>query len=92
MMSSVCLNTYDDVWLAALATLQAGFNDGIKIQAVMLSVASNYFGVTGQMLLDANGDRAASVSSYQIWKVVTVNGSPAWVIAGIWDGASDTIT
>jgi branched-chain amino acid transport system substrate-binding protein len=89
---SFCLNAYDDVWLAALATLQAGSYTGTQIQAVMLTVASNYVGVTGSTLLDANGDRAASVSSYQIWKVLVVNGSPTWIIAGTWTGSSDTIS
>ncbi|HVH14334.1 MAG TPA: ABC transporter substrate-binding protein, partial [Candidatus Angelobacter sp.] len=89
---SICLNAYDDVWLAALATLQAGSYDGTMIQSVMLTVASNYSGVTGQTLLDANGDRATNVSSYQIWKVATVGGSPTWIMAGTWDGSTDSIT
>ena len=85
-----CLGAYDDVWLAALATLQAGSYNGVAIQAVMLSVANNYFGVTGSTLLEASGDRVATI--YQIWKVVTVGTSQTWVIAGTWDSGTDKVT
>src|SRR5256712_5715337 len=87
-----CLGSYDDVWLAALATLQAGSYDGTELQAVMLTVASNYYGVTGWMGLDSSGDRLPQ--SYQIWKVVS-QGNPAsetWVLAGTWDAPSDSMT
>ncbi len=89
---SYCLGTYDDIWLAANAILQAGANDGTAVQAVMLTVADNFYGVTGWTGLQPSGDRIPS--SYQIWKVVN-QGSPAkptWVLAGSWDDATDTIT
>jgi branched-chain amino acid transport system substrate-binding protein len=85
-----CRGTYDDVWLGALATLNAGAYDGTKIQAVMLGVANNYYGVTGPNSLEASGDRVATI--YQIWKVVTPSGgSPTWVYGGFWDAASNTL-
>ncbi len=85
-----CRGTYDDVWLGALATLNAGAYDGTKIQAVMLGVASNYYGVTGPNTLEASGDRVATI--YQIWKVVTpTGGSPTWVYGGYWDATSSTL-
>jgi len=85
-----CRGTYDDVWIGALATLTAGSYDGTKIQAVMLGVAGNYYGVTGPDGLEASGDRIATI--YQIWKVVTpTGGSPSWVYAGYWDATSGTL-
>jgi len=81
---SYCLGAYDDMWLAALATLQAGVNDGAKIQAAMLTVAQNYFGVQGWDGMQASGDLIPS--SYQIWKVVSSN----WVFAGTWTPALPT--
>ncbi len=89
---SFCLGAYDDVWLAALATLQVGSYNGTKIQAGFLTVASNYYGVTGWLGLDANGDRATG--TYQIWKVVSVGtiATPTWVIAGAWDSVTDSVT
>jgi branched-chain amino acid transport system substrate-binding protein len=85
-----CLGAYDDVWLGALATLQAGTTDGAKIQAAISNTASNMFGVTGWMGLQASGDRVPT--SYQIWKVIPSGTGGAWTLAGTWDQASDTIT
>ncbi len=86
-----CLGAYDDVWLGALATLQAGSYSGTAIQAIMLTVANNYYGVTGPNTLEASGDRVAT--TYQIWKVVTPTGQkPTWVFSGAWDAASDIVT
>ncbi|TMI38743.1 hypothetical protein E6H23_09835 [Candidatus Bathyarchaeota archaeon] len=87
-----CLGAYDDVWLSALATLQAGSYDGTKIQAIISTVASNYYGLTGWIEFDTNGDRVPP--SYQIWKIA-IEGSasePSWVLAGTWDASSDSIT
>lgn len=78
---SYCLGAYDDVWLAALATLQAGVNDGAKIQAAMLTVAANYYGVQGWDGMQPSGDLIPT--NYQIWKVVNSN----WVFAGTWTPA-----
>ncbi len=84
-----CANAYDAVWLAALATLQVGSYNGTRIQAAMLTVADNYYGVTGWNHLDPSGDRAAAI--YEIWKVVTPTGSsPKWVFAGYWEADTNT--
>jgi branched-chain amino acid transport system substrate-binding protein len=84
-----CTDAYDDVWLAALATLQVGSYNGTRIQAAMLTVADNYYGVTGWTQLEASGDRVAAI--YEIWKVVTPSGgTPSWVYAGSWDATTNT--
>lgn len=85
-----CLGAYDDMWIAALATLQAGSYSGTAIKSVMLTVANNFYGVTGPNQLEASGDRVAT--TYQIWKVVTQGSSQTWVYSGAWDAATDTIT
>jgi branched-chain amino acid transport system substrate-binding protein len=87
-----CLQAYDDVWLGAYATLIAGSYDGTKIQAIMLSVASNFYGATGWMGLQPSGDRVPA--SYQIWDVINAGSPsvPTWIHAGTWDGTSDAIT
>lgn len=68
-----CAGAYDAVWLAALPTLQVGSYNGIRIQAAMLTVADNYYGVTGWNHLDPSGDRVAVM--YETWKVVKPSGS-----------------
>jgi branched-chain amino acid transport system substrate-binding protein len=87
-----CAGAYDDVWLAALATLQAGSYNGTRIQSMLLTVASNYFGITGWLELDQNGDRVASL--YEVWKVALIgsNSTPSWVFAGRWDSTTDMMT
>ena len=83
-----CTSAYDDIWLSALATLQVGYN-GTRIQAAMLMVADNYYGVTGWNQLDPSGDRVATI--YQIWKVVTPSGGyPTWVYGGYWDATTNS--
>ena len=85
-----CTGAYDDVWLAALATLEVGAYNGTSIQAAMLTVANNYYGVTGWTQLESSGDRVASI--YEIWKVITPNGGvPTWVYAGYWDENSNAL-
>ncbi len=84
-----CTGAYHDVWLAALATLQVGSYNGTRIQAAMLTVADNYYGVTGWTQLEPSGDRVASI--YQIWKVITPSGGvPTWVFAGYWEASSNS--
>jgi branched-chain amino acid transport system substrate-binding protein len=85
-----CLGAYDDVWLGALATLQAGSTDGAKIQAVIQSTAIGMYGLTGSMGLQPSGDRIPT--SYQIWKVVTSGTGGTWILAGTWDQPTDAIT
>lgn len=85
---------YDDVWLAALSIVSAGANDGTKIQAILPSVAANFYGLTGAESLNAAGDRALFAGSgYQIWRVVA-NGASSWewVLAGQWDYASNSVS
>jgi len=87
---SYCLGSYDDIWLGAVSTLQAGGYNGTAIQANMLTVAANVYGVTGPLTLQPSGDRLPT--GYQIWSVVTKSGTPTWVLAGNWNDATDTVT
>jgi len=85
-----CLGAYDDVWLGALSTMQAGSTDGAKIQSVVASTAFGMYGLTGPMALQPSGDRIPT--SYQIWKVITSGTGGTWQLAGTWDETSDSIT
>ena len=85
---------YDDVWLAALSIIAAGANSGTQIQAILPTVAGNFYGLTGAETLNAAGDRALFAGSgYQIWKVVSSGASSwEWILAGAWDYATDTVS
>jgi branched-chain amino acid transport system substrate-binding protein len=80
---------YDDVWLAALAIMTAGANNGAAIHSVFVSTANSFYGLTGWEGLDGN-DRIPG--SYQIWKVVASGSTFTWVLAGTYDYASDSVT
>jgi len=81
-----------DPWsqLAALSTLSAGVNDGAAIQSVVLTVADTYYGLTGPLTLNAAGDGVPS--TYEIWDVVPVGAADAWILAGNWYYATDSVT
>ena len=85
---------YDDVWLAALSIISAGQNSGTAIQAILPTVATNFYGLTGAETLNAAGDRALFAGGgYNIWKVVS-NGASSWewILAGQWDYATNTVS
>ncbi|HYY92557.1 MAG TPA: hypothetical protein VE955_11265, partial [Candidatus Dormibacteraeota bacterium] len=85
---------YDDLWLGAMSTILVGSNNGTAIQAYLENYIKNsngsLYGVTGPLSFQASGDRLPT--SYQIWKVVLVSGTPTWQQAGSWDNASDSVT
>jgi branched-chain amino acid transport system substrate-binding protein len=91
---SYCLGAYDDLWLGAMSTILVGSNNGTAIQAYLENYIKNsngsLYGVTGPLSFQASGDRLPT--SYQIWKVVLVSGTPTWQQAGSWDNASDSVT
>ena len=82
---------YDGVWLAALSVLAAGKYSGASVSAALPKVANNYFGVTGWMQLDGNGNRATS--NYNIYEVNPTNSSSfAWQLVGLWNAGSGQIS
>jgi branched-chain amino acid transport system substrate-binding protein len=85
---------YDDVWLAALSILQSGQNSGQAIQAILPTVAGNFYGLTGAETLTPAGDRALfDGSGYQIWRVVSTGANAwGWVLAGQWDYATNSVS
>jgi branched-chain amino acid transport system substrate-binding protein len=80
---------YDDVWLAALAIMNAGQNSGAAIHSVFVQTANSFYGLTGWEGLSGN-DRIPG--SYQIWKVVASGSTYNWVLAGTYDYNSDSVS
>jgi ABC-type branched-subunit amino acid transport system substrate-binding protein len=81
---------YDATWVAALSILAVGKNDGAAVQKVLISVASNYYGVSGWPDLNANGDR--TVGDYDLYEVVASNNTVQWAHVGIWSATADAVT
>ena len=86
---SYAISAYDATWVAALSILATGQNSGAAIQAVLPSVANNYFGASGWTELQASGDLAPV--GYSIYEVQASSSGDNWVLAGTYTAASDTI-
>lgn len=84
------MNAYDTLWLIALAVIQLGGEyDGEKLAEVLPLVASKFYGVTGRLLLDENGDRVGETCS--LWKIVGTEEGYKWVEVGGYSFISDRI-
>jgi branched-chain amino acid transport system substrate-binding protein len=82
---------YDDTWIAGLSILAAGKYDGAAINAAIIPVANNYYGVLGSTAMDANGD-ILPLFGYAIYRVNVVSGSSTWVYAGSWSVDTGQVT
>lgn len=82
-------NIYDAAWILALATLQAGKYDSEAVASSLIDVASNYFGVSGWVLLDETGDRVGE--KYVITTIVEENGQYVWKDMGYYVAPLDKI-
>ena len=81
---------YDSVWLAALSIAAAGEYDGAKIAEKVPLVAEKLFGVTGWLLLDETGDRAAA--TYSVQMVVETDDGYEWVRVATIDALTGAVS
>ncbi len=84
------MNAYDAVWIAALSVMSAGTDDGAVIVKILPTVAEHYFGVSGNTMFDANGDRAGG--DYAIWQIVKTANGAEWKLVGSYSALSDSVT
>lgn len=87
--SSYELAMYDGVFLAAQAILVAGKYDGAAVQQDLITVSSNFFGISGYMGMDANGDRGPT--DYNVYEMNPTSSGAAWSTVGLWSFASHQI-
>jgi len=81
---------YDIVWVYALSILKTDSTDPDAIRAVLPEVARSFFGASGYIDLDENGDRKAG--DYVIWQIVkTDTGEYAWKVVGKYIYATDSV-
>jgi branched-chain amino acid transport system substrate-binding protein len=59
---------YDACWVVALSVVEAGSSDAMQVKNVLSSVAAEYDGASGRVILDGNGDRVQV--SRDIWRYV----------------------
>jgi branched-chain amino acid transport system substrate-binding protein len=79
-------NSYDALWIAALAILQAGEYKGESIAKVVPNVAANYYGISGWNALNPAGDRQYPM--FTVYRVI----DGKWRVVGIYDGSADAVT
>ncbi|MFM7671813.1 MAG: ABC transporter substrate-binding protein [Bacteroidota bacterium] len=76
------ISVYDAVWV--LATTVADFpitaSDFSALKARFSEQANRYFGASGPVMLDVNGDRASGASDY--WGIVNEGGNYSWKVVG----------
>ena len=83
------MNVYDAVWLMALSVMLTGRYDGEAIARAIPLVAQHYYGVTGNVILDENGDRA--YGDYGVFKVEKTPQGLDWVLVAIYDVTQDRL-
>jgi len=69
------LSVYDAAWVAALSAVEAQGRTNAYRAAFVRNV-QRYWGLTGPLVLDANGDRR--MANFDFWTVRTVDGVAQW--------------
>jgi branched-chain amino acid transport system substrate-binding protein len=82
---------YDIVWAYALSIAQGDSIDVTAVRDNMLApgVLTNYYGASGSIDLDANGDRKAG--NYYIWEITEADDEYSWTLAGTWILSTDSV-
>jgi branched-chain amino acid transport system substrate-binding protein len=80
---------YDAVWVIAYTLMTVDAYDGEASKAVIPTVLQNYFGASGWIVLDENGERRTG--DYNIWQIMESAGAYNWEITGKYSLAADSI-
>ncbi|MCX6654968.1 MAG: hypothetical protein NTY03_07575 [Candidatus Bathyarchaeota archaeon] len=70
---------YDSVWVACLSILRANTTDANILKEMIPTVALEYTGASGNVVLDVNGDRTVD---YDVYQASDVGGTVDWVKIG----------
>jgi len=83
---------YDAMWLMALAVFETGGVDASEIKQALIPLSSEYYGVSGWLDLDENGDRLPQM--FDIWGFYDASGSGDYSYRkwGEYNGTSGQIT
>lgn len=81
---------YDAVWILAKSILEVGEYNPEKVQAILPTVAGDYFGAGGWYKLNQYGDRGGA--TFEVWTVVVEDGEPVWQPAATFDMATGSTT
>ncbi|MEM4631594.1 MAG: ABC transporter substrate-binding protein [Acidilobaceae archaeon] len=90
---SYSFNTYDAVWVIGLAVVAAGGATDAEVSTIaelIPKIVEIYYGASGKIVLDENGDRVGS--DYGIFGIVEKEGNYMWVLKEMWSMERDSIT
>ena len=80
---------YDIVWALAYSLMTVDKYDTKAVRAVLPDVTASMFGASGWVVLNADGDRAAS--DYDLWIIDKVDTTYYWKYVGKYVQATDSI-
>jgi branched-chain amino acid transport system substrate-binding protein len=81
--------SYDIVWALALSLLTVDQYDPSAVREVLPDVTASMFGASGWVVLNEDGDRAAS--DYDLWIIDKVDTTYEWKYVGKYIQATDSI-
>ena len=85
------LTAYDALWVAATTYAITGPAPHIdQLKQVFFNFASDFFGITGNTLLDRSGDRAHG--NYDFWAVIQKPGNYIWERVAVYHSATGVLT
>lgn len=88
---SYAFTAYDALWVSVLTSLRADASTALsQFKQVFMLEAANYFGVTGNTVLDANGDRA--FGNYDFWSVKRGENGYFWGRVALYNSATGALT
>ncbi|MEM3285627.1 MAG: hypothetical protein QXP23_04355, partial [Fervidicoccaceae archaeon] len=82
---------YDGIWAIALTVVQTGTTSGSVLTKAFPLFAQHYFGLSGWLKFDQNGDRQYGAYSYvELQK--DNSGKVTWNVVGTFDPITGTVT
>jgi branched-chain amino acid transport system substrate-binding protein len=81
--------TYDIVWALVHSLLTVDKYDASAVRAVLPEITESMFGASGWVILNADGDRAAS--DYDLWIIDLVDTTYEWKYVGKYIQATDSV-
>ncbi len=81
---------YDACWLYALSIIKAWVSDTSVVKQELPEIAANYYGASGWLRLNEDGDRNAV--DYEIWGYSVEDGQTVDVVYGYYDAIEGRVT
>jgi len=84
-------NAYDAMWVVAQAIMISGKYDAEVIKDLLPQIVEHYYGASGRISLDENGDRVP-LSYYYLYEIVKTDGGYEWKVTGNFNPKTNEIT